>query len=543
MSDIFRAIDSGDLQGVRSLLRSGGDPNTVNDDGRSALMHACRKGRPAVAQALLDAGAAIDSQSPVGETVILNAAWSGNQEVLEKVLAHSPGNGGVTTAWGLSPLGIALQRRDRTTITALLDAGIPLVACAASEYALLVAWEALSDAERDRLVAACTDLEWIRAILLRVACGLRVSQVSMQPELFAAAEPVDAWIENLLDEGADANLVGAHGPSALCLAAACSDRWPARRLLEVGANPNLAGADGNRALLIAARSRQTQMASLLIEFGADPNVAVVGRTPARTTPLVAAIDDSPVARVHRDAVGNAEGIAETVNMLLAAGADPNQASGLMYPLFAAASIGATDAMHLLLDYGADPELRRADGLNALISACGGVLPYHGTFFDRDLVGKACCRSDFVPTSLSRLCPVGGPGSAEAVDLLLDLGADPNAKLTNGWAPIMGAVWGGDRRMYERLIGAGADPNAVVGEGLRPLMIAVLGDSSEELIQSLIAHGADPASQTTDGRTALAIAQSFARSVIAARGHHRYDESLANARLKRLQNVENLLAGC
>jgi ankyrin repeat protein len=49
-------------------------------------------------------------------------------------------------------------------------------------------------------------------------------------------------------------------------------------------------------------------------------------------------------------------------------------------------------------------------------------------------------------------------SGESVRLLLDAGADPNARQHGGWTPLMAARQHGDQPVIDMLLAAGADPS-------------------------------------------------------------------------------------
>jgi ankyrin repeat protein len=80
------------------------------------------------------------------------------------------------------------------------------------------------------------------------------------------------------------------------------------------------------------------------------------------------------------------------------------------------------------------------------------------------------------------------GDAALVRLLLDHGADVNAKNATGATALMWAV--GDREKVRLLLDRGADVNARADSGRTPLMIAVGSPRAADVAKLLIARGAD-----------------------------------------------------
>jgi ankyrin repeat protein len=106
--------------------------------------------------------------------------------------------------------------------------------------------------------------------------------------------------------------------------------------------------------------------------------------------------------------------------------------------------------------------------------------------------------------------LGVGGHAGFVDLLLQHGADPN-----GWdasrneTPLLTASEPPELKIAQRLLEAGADPNARRSDGESPLRLAVR-QGSHELATLLLRHGADKSINTFGGDlawTALGIAAS------------------------------------
>ena len=87
---------------------------------------------------------------------------------------------------------------------------------------------------------------------------------------------------------------------------------------------------------------------------------------------------------------------------------------------------------------------------------------------------------------------------DAVDLLLDAGADPTLATNEGMTPLHMAV---DPDVARTLLDAGADPNARANYDQTPLMFAALRGPAE-LIRTLIGRGADVDATDSEGKTAV-----------------------------------------
>jgi uncharacterized protein len=98
------------------------------------------------------------------------------------------------------------------------------------------------------------------------------------------------------------------------------------------------------------------------------------------------------------------------------------------------------------------------------------------------------------------------GHRNIVNFLLDRGADANqvAENTIRIAPIHAAVSSKDLEMVRLLIEHGADVNARQQNGFTPLQGAA-GSGSLDIMELLLQHGADPAALDDEGRTAADVA--------------------------------------
>jgi len=158
----------------------------------------------------------------------------------------------------------------------------------------------------------------------------------------------------------------------------------------------------------------------------------------------------------------------SVTALLGEGLSPDSRDEGSTPLYTAAVQGEQALARLLLDAGADPNLRSGD-----------------------------------ETEGTPLCAAACHGQVEIVRALLAHGADPNLREDESWTPLRWAASHGHEHVARELLAAGADPD--VGA---PLVEAArrgcLGG-----VNALLEHGADPQVTDTEGRTALDLADEWA----------------------------------
>ena len=90
------------------------------------------------------------------------------------------------------------------------------------------------------------------------------------------------------------------------------------------------------------------------------------------------------------------------------------------------------------------------------------------------------------------------GHMEIVQLLLENGANTNAKRNDGWAPLHDAAAQGHEEIAELLIANGADINTK-DDGERTPLYAAAGKGQKNIVEILIAKGADVNAISKDGR--------------------------------------------
>lgn len=245
--------------------------------------------------------------------------------------------------------------------------------------------------------------------------------------------------------------ISAQASLTIAAAARMDDIAQARQLIRDGADVNVPEADGSTPLLWAVYNSSPELVTLLLDDGADPNIANdLGISPLLqasrygNATMVAALL-SHGAR-HTDTQSNTEpalmaaarsGNMETVQALLDAGADVNATEPLEHQtaLMWAVAEGHLDIASRLLDEGADPNMQaRVSELTERKNAdfpSGGFTPLHWAARN---------------------------GDDAMINLLLEHGADLNAKNGDSSTPMMLAIVNDRFDVAERLLQRGADAN-------------------------------------------------------------------------------------
>jgi ankyrin repeat protein len=215
-----------------------------------------------------------------------------------------------------------------------------------------------------------------------------------------------------------------------------------------------------------------------------------------------------------------------VEALIAAGAKVDEKGFTGTPLHTAAAKGFADMVKVLLDAGANVEaegMGKARPLHIAArrneAAIVGLLLAHGAKVDpRDSEGMT-------PLLIAALS-----GSVDVALLLLDAGADPTAADTHWHAtPLEYAALTGHKAVVTALLGKGLDINAPAGEtGQTPLFFMLyrnpandaplMLDARLDMIDFLVASGADPNIVRADGKTPYQLAvEPEIRERLVARG--------------------------
>ena len=312
-------------------------------------------------------------------------------------------------------------------------------------------------------------------LLLALAWGGLAWAPDRDVRIAQAARKNDAaTVRSLIKEHPDVNASEGDGSTALLWAAYHSNLEITRLLLAAGADVKVANRLGLTPLLEACRLGNSAIVEALLNAGADPKAV----SPGGETVLMAAASAGDV---------------EPVSILLARGADVNAKEPGEYQtaLMFAAIEGHIRVVEALLKAGADPNL--AAKVASLSRANMGDT-------GRDWVVH--------PTGgLTALMFAIREGHADVVKALVEAGAEVNHTTPDGLTPLLMAVINDRLDLAGFLLDKGANANdgslyeaiqvhnrrviETNGDATRPRLIHENRLTPLDLIDRLLAHGADP----------------------------------------------------
>jgi uncharacterized protein len=454
-ANVASAARDADIDEVRKLIAAGSDVNAPEADGTSALLWAAYQSSPELVAMLLKAGADANAANAFGVTPLLQAARYGDAATIAELL-----KGGAdiakATREGESPLHAAARAGGVDAVKLLLEHGADVNAI-----------ESLDD---------------------------------QTPLMWATAEGHLDVVDALLDAGADANLKArvselskrstrtdfpSGGFTALMWAVRDGNEPIVRRLLEGKADINATNGDGATAMMLAIINDRFDLAAKLLELGADANDGSLYQAVEMhdATTDWRAKDGSRLRVDHPNQLT----ALDVIKLLLDAGADPDKpADGQQMhsasmccdtkavgtPFYRAAVAADVEALKLMIPRGADLEWAPKGSTEEAGPGPKqvGKTPLMVAMNGGKGVGMAGGPGDIREGADPPFREVSNRKPADAVQLLIEAGANVNAKTTEGDTALHIAAFDGKIDMVRVLAAGGADLNLKDAAGKTALQV-------------------------------------------------------------------------
>jgi ankyrin repeat protein len=389
-------------EAITLLLRAGADARVRNRYGATPLSEAVSSGSAGMVEALLDAGAdAKTLTTDEGESVLMTAARSGSADIVRLLLSRGADVNAREKYKGQTALMWAAAERHPAVVKLLLDHGAD--------------WK-IRSIDRETKVPRLSAASSISPIARGGFTAL----------LFAAREGDIQTARVMLEGGVDINYGDVDNTTALVVAIMNKQYSLAQFLIDRGADVNVVGGYGRTALYAIVDIRNEDWSAL----------------PARKTEDLLPTLDIVKALLARGANVN---LALTANLPGRSGMDSGDTTldAGTTPLMRAARAGDTAVIRLLLDHGADPMLMTKDGNTALMFAAGvGYRDKNTRGSESDaLAALSLCIEAGLDVSQTNsqgetaLHGAADRGADTIVQFLVDHGASMNAKTKKGLTPL------------------------------------------------------------------------------------------------------------
>ena len=484
---------------MRSQLASGADANLVESDGTSALLWATYHSSVELVKLLLDAGADPNRANVFGVTPLLQSSRNGDVDTVRALLAGGADSSQAVRE-GETPLMAAARSGNAEAVRVLLEHGADPNATETGENQTALMW--------------ATTEGHLEIVTLLLEAGADPNRQARVSELTKRSMRTD---------------FASGGLSALMWAARNGNEAIVRRLVDSGADVNLTNGDGSTAMMLAIANDRFDMAATLLELGADANDgSLFYAVEMRDAPTDWRARDG--SRLRADHPNRLTAL-DLIERLLAAGADPNKPySGQMHsasmccdtkgsatPFYRAAIAADVDAMR-----ASDRRRRRRrnDAATGRRRSANAVRRLHGPHTadggaqrgQRDADGGRPRRHS---RKNHRYLPRAWQSQpSDAVKLLLEAGANPNALSSKGDTALHIAAHDGRLESIRELIAAGADTNIRNSAKLTALeLVETMKPRTLNLIAEMVGlfdDGAQPKETAAFLRDAIAAAAAVPR---------------------------------
>ena len=483
---LMAAAAIGKIELVEQLIDLGAKVNDENDKGADALHAACCAGRLDVVELLLSRGADVHAKGGKHRNALNAASAEGYPLIVQRLLKEGADPLVFDENYG-NAFQAAVSHGHNEIAKILKDAGADVNATGGIRGSALV---------------SAASMGYVTTIELLFTLGVPSGRTQdIADAMVVATHKQHKDVVNLLiQSGADINATGLlMGDlwTPLQVAANKGCALMVAFLLDHGADVNVIGGIHGSALIAAADSDKCscQVLELLISNGVHIN-EIIEVSQRDSNPIKFTGHASPLAAaVSR----NNE---EAVKLLLEHGADPNLVNGTFCTaLMSAVSIDSPTILEYLFAYGADVNITIApcntETADGVVSALQRASCYGTENMVRILIAKDTLMSVDHPKAKFRtaLQAASFMGRAEVVKILLELGSDVNARGGLYGSCLQAAACRGYTEVMKILIDAGAEiDESDVGKYGSALIGAILNYKIDG-VSLLLEAGANPSLKT------------------------------------------------
>ena len=526
------------IEVLQAIINHGVDVNATSKENITAVMLACKEGNNDVINVLLNAGADPNITDGDGNTCLHYAALNDSStDVLQAIISHGV-DVNATNTNNVTALMLACHKGNRDAINVLLNAGADSNIADADGSTWLY-YAARNDCtERfQEMIRLLVDVHAInKKVFTAMLVGAKIGKRDAISVLLNAgtdsniadtdgdarphnaaqkdcyAEVLQAITSHIVDE----NATQKNSVTALMKACHSGNRDAINKCLNAGVDVNAVHDNNVTAFMIACAKGNKDVINILLIAGADPNKADANgntylhyaeRNDCYTNNLEAIISHGvDVNATHKNNVtalmiACGKGNEDAINVLLNAGADANiaDANGNTCLHYAAGNDCYTKIFHVIISRGVDVNVTNESNVTALMIACVkgnkdaiNVLLNAGA--DRNITDADGCA--YLHYAVYGRC------SKDVLRAIIDDGADVNARSKNSVTALMGACAKGYEGGIDVLLKAGADPNIMDDAGSTCLQYALHGSCTKHVLQTIIDHGVNINARKKNNVTAL-----------------------------------------
>ena len=461
------ALFSKNREIVRILIAAGADLNYRDEQGATPLHFAVEHARTFVVSDMIALGMNINARDSNGNTPLTVAAKRSCTDIVELLLAAGAQEPKSPDAPKIGALAYAAMNKHKKLFKILLEArGLPdtlspfIKSFVQGDPEIAMRLNAYIGA--DLLEAAnLGDEDTLHALL---AQGRNVTTRNDKGEtalIIAARQGHETCARILVNAGSDVNALSIHGQTALMGATRNGHASIVSMLLSHGADIHAIDGFGVDAILAAAMRGNQAIVDQLVDAGCTVGLAEAGELGDLETVRDLLVDGQSIetknaagmTALHGAAAG---GHLELIRFLLRRGADMNARDGQSNtPMQRAVQRNHTAVAAFLIEAGTDVNLPGRSGITPLQNAglIGNLvlmrsLLAHGA--DPNGTGDPDHHVPLISTIL--------PENEDAIALLLEAGANPNAVDKHGWTVLTFAVGIGSPGIVGALLDAGANPD-------------------------------------------------------------------------------------